>query len=100
VRRARRGAARDTIVPLWPLAPASDQLATTDACGVEPFIERRWNMPFVWVLFPQTGNVTVPEDYYDRFYALVSADPPNYQRACRLLTAAAAADTVAVASAN
>jgi hypothetical protein len=93
-------AARDTIVAAHPLAPATDQAATTDACGLEPFIERRWNAPFVWVLIPQTGNVTVPEDYYDRFYALVSSDPPNFQRACRLLAAAAASDTVAVASAN
>ena len=35
---------------------------------------------------------------YDRFYTLVSSEPANYRGACNLLTTAAAADTVAVAS--
>jgi hypothetical protein len=43
---------------------------------------------------PQTGNVTVPEDAYDRFYGYASAEPPNYPAACKVLVEAAAADTV------
>ena len=43
---------------------------------------------------PQTGNVTVPEDSYDRFYGYASAEPPNYPAACKVLVEAAAADTV------
>jgi len=42
--------------------------------------------------------VTVPEDYYDRFYALVGQEPPNYHSACKLLAEALAADTVAPAT--
>jgi hypothetical protein len=40
-------------------------------------------------------NVTVPEDYYDRFYADAAKDPPDYSAACKLLAEAVAADTVA-----
>ena len=47
-------------------------------CSFEPFVERQWNQSFVWVQIPQTGNVTVPEDYYDRFYGKVGGEPPNY----------------------
>ena len=61
-------------------------------------MERKWNHPFVWVQIPQTGNVTVPEDYYDRFYTLVGQEPPNYHSACKLLAEALAADTVAPAT--
>ena len=42
-------------------------LASTATCSFEPFVERKWNRQFVWVLIPQTGNVTVPDDYFDRF---------------------------------
>jgi hypothetical protein len=91
-------AATDTIVAAIPAAEPGAQSASREVCGLEPFIERKWNRPYVWVLIPQTGNVTVPEDLYDRFYTLVSSEPPNYRVACTLLTAAAAADTVAVAS--
>ena len=38
------------------------------SCALEPFIERSWSRPFVWVQIPKVGNVTVPEEYYDRFY--------------------------------
>jgi hypothetical protein len=63
-------------------------------CTMEPFVERKWNREFVWVQIPETGNVTVPEDYYDRFYSYASAEPPDYAKACKVLVEAAAADTV------
>ena len=47
---------------------------------------------------PETGNVTVPEDVYDRFYGKIGGQPPNYPAACRVLVDAAAADTVATTS--
>jgi hypothetical protein len=68
------------------------------SCALEPFIERSWSRPFVWVQIPKIGNVTVPEEYYDRFYDFVAAAPPNYQSACTVLVEAAAADTVATTS--
>ena len=67
-------------------------------CSLEPFVERQWNSTFVWVQIPQTGNVTVPEDYYDRFYGKLGDEPPNYAAACKVLVEAAAADTVATTS--
>ena len=66
----------------------------TDTCSFQPFVERKWNREFVWVEIPQTGNVTVPEDYYDQFHGKVGAEPPDYAAACKLLVEAAAADTV------
>src|SRR4029079_1663673 len=68
------------------------------ACSFQPFVERKWNRAFVWVQLPSVGNVTVPEDYYDRFYANVTQDPPGYSAACKLLVDAVAADTVAESS--
>ena len=59
-------------------------------CSFEPFVERQWNQSYVWVQIPQTGNVTVPEDYYDRFYGKVGGEPPNYADACKVLVEAAA----------
>jgi len=76
----------------------SAQAAKREGCGLEPFVERVWNRPFVWVLIPETGNVTVPEDVYDRFHTLISSDLPNYRAACELLEEAAAADTIVDAS--
>jgi hypothetical protein len=67
-------------------------------CSFQPFVERQWNRSFVWVQIPQTGNVTVPEDYYDRFTSKLGSEPPNYPGACKLLVEAAAADTVATTS--
>ncbi len=64
------------------------------SCTLQPFVERKWNKEYVWVQVPQTGNVTVPEDSYDRFYGYASAEPPNYPAACTVLVEAAAADTV------
>ena len=64
------------------------------SCTLQPFVERKWNKEYVWVQVPQTGNVTVPEDSYDRFYGYASAEPPNYPAACKVLVEAAAADTV------
>jgi hypothetical protein len=73
--------------------------ATGSVCSFEPFIERKWNTAFVWVQIPETGNVTVPEDYYDRFHGAVAATPPNYKAACGLLVEAAAADMMTMAGA-
>ena len=64
------------------------------SCTLQPFVERKWNKEYVWVQVPQAGNVTVPEDSYDRFYGYASAEPPNYPAACKVLVEAAAADTV------
>ena len=69
------------------------------SCSFQPFVERKWNHAFVWIQMPSVGNVTVPEDYYDRFYAYVAQDPPDYASACKLLVEAVAADTVAASSA-
>jgi len=74
-------------------ASAAPKQETT--CSFQPFVERKWNRAFVWVQLPSVGNVTVPEDYYDRFYADVAKDPPNYSTACKLLVEAVAADTIA-----
>ena len=73
------------------VAPTADARQT---CSLEPFVERKWNREFVWVQVPETGNVTVPEDTYDLFQDKISAAPPDYAAACRVLTEAAAADTV------
>jgi hypothetical protein len=67
-------------------------------CSFEPFVERQWNRSFVWVQIPQTGNVTVPEDYYDQFTSKLGTEPPNYPGACKVLVEAAAADTVTTTS--
>jgi hypothetical protein len=68
------------------------------SCTLAPFVERKWNKEYVWVQVPQTGNVTVPEDSYDRFYGYASAEPPNYPAACKVLVEAAAVDTVMTTS--
>jgi hypothetical protein len=73
-------------------AAAPSQECTS--CSLQPFVERKWNREYVWVQIPQTGNVTVPEDSYDRFYGYASAEPPNYAAACKVLVDAAASDTV------
>jgi hypothetical protein len=69
------------------------------ACSFQPFVERKWNREFVWVEIPQTGNVTVPEDYYDRFSGKMGTAPPDYAEACKVLVEAAAADSVVAMSA-
>jgi hypothetical protein len=69
--------------------------AARQTCSFEPFVERQWNRSFVWVQIPQTGNVTVPEEYYEQFTSKLGAEPPNYPGACKVLVEAAAADTVA-----
>jgi hypothetical protein len=68
------------------------------SCSFEPFLERKWNRSFVWVQIPEVGNVTVPEDYYDRFLEYAGKETPDYPAACRVLVEAAAADTVAPVS--
>jgi hypothetical protein len=68
------------------------------SCTLAPFVDRKWNRAYVWVQVPQTGNVTVPEDAYDRFYSYASAEPANYEAACKVLTEAAAEDTVMTSS--
>jgi hypothetical protein len=75
--------------------PAAEARQT---CSFEPFVERQWNRSFVWVQIPQTGNVTVPEDYYEQFTNKLGTEPPNYPGACKVLVEAAAADTVATTS--
>jgi hypothetical protein len=77
---------------------APEQVSSGPSCTFEPFIERNWSRPFVWVQIPKIGNVTVPDDSYDRFYGFVAAAPPNYSAACAVLVEAAAADTVATTS--
>jgi hypothetical protein len=74
-----------------PVAPAP---AVLEQCKFDPFVERRWDRPYVWVQIPQVGNVTVPEDHYERFFSYVSADPPDYPAACNVLVEAAATDSV------
>jgi hypothetical protein len=69
-------------------------------CSLDPFVERKWNSAFVWVRIPETGNITVPEDYYDRFQGAVASSPPNYQAACAVLAEAAAADMMTMAGAT
>ncbi len=73
------------------LAPKS----ADDNCSWGPFVERKWSRPFVWVQIPEVGNVTVPEDYYDRFLEHAGQEAPDYPAACRVLVEAVAADTVA-----
>jgi hypothetical protein len=68
-------------------------------CSFEPFVERKWNREFVWVQIPETGNVTVPEDIYDKFQTKVDGTPPDYVAACNVLVQAAAADTVVATTA-
>jgi hypothetical protein len=71
-----------------------------NACTFDPFVERNWNHAFVWVQIPEAGSVTVPEDYYDRFFADISKDPPDYTAACKVLAEALATDTVATSTAE
>jgi hypothetical protein len=77
-------------------ASAAPKQKTT--CSFNPFVERKWNHPFVWVQIPSVGNVTVPEDYYDRFYTSLVQEPPDYPAACKLLVEAVAAETVAASA--
>ena len=80
-------------------APADNgaQAINATTCSLDPFVERKWNSAFVWVRIPDTGNVTVPEDYYDRFEGAVASSPPNYQAACAVLAEAAVADMMTMA---
>jgi hypothetical protein len=61
-------------------------------------VVQNWSRAFVWVNMPEGGNVTVREDYYDRFFNYVAQEPPNYIAACKILVEALAADTVAPSS--
>lgn len=80
-------------------APEPANLSASDqACQFDPFVERNWGRPYVWVQIPKVGNVTVPEDYYDRFVGFVSAEPSDFSSACNVLSEAAAMDTVAMTS--
>ena len=74
-------------------------MSSGPSCAFEPFIERNWSRPYVWVQIPKIGNVTVPEEYYDRFYGFVSGRAAELSRlGLRVLVEAAAADTVATTS--
>jgi hypothetical protein len=77
------------------IAKVAPTTQAVESCSLTPFVERQWNRSFVWVQIPETGNVTVPEDFYDRFYGQLGDEPPNYAAACKVLVEAAAADTVA-----
>jgi hypothetical protein len=70
------------------------------ACSLDRFVERKWNTAFVWVRIPETGNVTVPEDYYERFRGSLAGSPPNYQAECAVLVEAAAADMMTLEGAG
>ena len=78
--------------------PANLSAAADSACKFDPFVERNWGRPYVWVQIPKVGNVTVPEDYYDQFVGHVSAEPSDFTSACNVLSEAAAMDTVAMTS--
>lgn len=78
--------------------PANLSAAADQACKFDPFVERNWGRPYVWVQIPKVGNVTVPEDYYDQFVGYVSAEPSDFSSACNVLSEAAAMDTVAMTS--
>jgi hypothetical protein len=78
--------------------PAATSGASATGCSFDPFVERTWSRPHVWVQIPDVGNVTVPEDYYDRFVGFVSAQPVDYPAACTVLVEAAAMDTVTLAT--
>jgi len=80
-------------------ATVEPTMEARQACSFQPFVERKWNREFVWVDIPQTGNVTVPEDYYDRFSGKMGTAPPDYAEACKVLVEAAAADSVVAMSA-
>lgn len=81
-----------------PSAKSAGEAVT--ACTLKPFVDRKWSQAFVWVQVPEVGDVTVPEDSYDKFVGLISGDPPNYNSACNVLAEAAAADTISVAVTN
>lgn len=66
-------------------------------CTLQPFVDRQWSQPYSWVLVPEVGNITVPDESYDRFISHVASEPPNYRTACTVLAEAAAADTVSPA---
>ena len=70
------------------------------ACSFDRFVERKWNTAFVWVRIPETGNITVPEDYYERLRGSLAGSPPDYQAACAVLVEAAAADMMTFAGAS
>ncbi len=76
------------------VAPAAPAKAELEVCKFDPFVERKWNTAFVWVQVPEVGNVTVPEDHYERFFQYAGNTPPDFPAACRVLVDAAAADTV------
>ena len=66
--------------------PANLSAAVDSACKFDPFVERNWGRPYVWVQIPKVGNVTVPEDYYDQFVGHVSAEPSDFTSACNVLS--------------
>jgi len=57
-----------------------------------PFVQRHWRRAFYWVAIAGLGYLTVPEEYYDRFFAYVDGDDPNYDGAVGLLSLAAVRD--------
>jgi hypothetical protein len=81
--------------------PAGASTAEVGAsCTLQPFVDRQWGQPYSWVQIPEVGNVTVPDQAYDRFISFVASEPPNYGTACTVLAEVAAADTVSPAEAT
>lgn len=78
--------------------PAAKTVGEAGAgCTLKPFVDRKWSQAYVWVQVPEVGDVTVPEDAYDKFIGYVGNDPPNYPGACAVLAEAAAIDTISPA---
>ncbi len=80
--------------------PNSRATADAGSCTMKPFVDRQWSQPYSWVQIPEVGNVTVPDQTYDRFIGFMAGEPPNYTNACTVLAEAAAGDTVSPAEAS
>ncbi len=51
-----------------------------------PFLQRPWRRPFFWVAVAGLGYLTVPQLYYDRFYACTNVPDPDYDECARILS--------------
>lgn len=54
-----------------------------------PFIQRQWRRAFFWAAIAGIGYVTIPQLYYDRFYACVNGAEPDFGCAADILSVAA-----------
>jgi hypothetical protein len=66
-----------------------------NACRIDPFIERQWNVAFVWVQIPEVGNDTLAEDF-----AAIGNGPPDNAAARKVLAEVLGGDTVAASAAE